>query len=113
MRWIIFSLLFLPGCAAIERPNVDLLVVNAPKKYARGYNFKTDYNDSGDRLPDAKPKFYPAEKVEDLNKWFCVNMRDEKGEQQPADALKLMTAYIKKLREEYERGCKPPAAAPQ
>lgn len=113
MRSIIFSFLLLSGCAAIQRPPVDFLIVNAPKKYARGYNFKTDYNDNGDRLPNAVPKIYPAEKIEDLNKWFCVNMRDDKGVQQPADALKLMTAYIKKLREEYERGCKPPAAASQ
>lgn len=113
VRWIISSLvLAFSGCATIPKPDVDLIIVNAPKHYVRGYNLQ-DYLDDGTRKPDAKPVIYPVEKIEDMNKWTCINVKDDKGNPMPEEALARMTAYIKKLREAYDRGCKPPSMTAQ
>lgn len=96
MFWAVCSLL--AGCATIAKPDAYLSVVNAPGKKLTGYNLKTDFNDDGNIKPGAKPRFLPAPDIESINKYVCSS---------PEDFVKIK-AYIKKLREEYERGCKPP-----
>lgn len=100
---VVFSL---SGCAAISRPAVDVGIVNAPAKHVKAYNLKNDYDADGHIIPGHAPTFYPAEKIEDLNKWLCVSMRDDKGVAQPEQAQALLKSYIKLLREEFEKGCK-------
>lgn len=95
--WVNFSLL-LVGCAKISRPDMDLSVVNAPGKKLTSYNFKNDFGDDGQIKPGAKPHFKPIATIDDLNKYVAIS---------PDDFGKLK-AYVKLLREEYERGCKNP-----
>lgn len=104
MRFVSFSLILaLSGCAGVARPDIDIVIVNAPGKRAKGYNMKDDYDNDGVLKPGAVPKYYPAEKIEDLNKWYCINSKDG-----PVQAGARMSAYLKKVREEIKNGCKPP-----
>ena len=67
---VAFSLL---SCA-VERPNIDLGIVNAPAGHVKAYNYATDYDQNGALVPGAKAKFYPAAKVSDLNNWLCLTI---------------------------------------
>ena len=93
---VVSSSFLLASCAKIARPDIDLCLVNAPGKKLTCYNFKNDFNDSGQIKPGVQPHFKPAPDLEALNKHVI---------QSPDDFVK-MKAYVKKLREEYEQGCK-------
>jgi len=79
------------ACAVVPRPDTDILTVNAPGSHLRGYNLKRDYDDEGNRKPDAKPTIKPVSGLADLNKMTCT---DPKG-------LENLITYGKNLREEY------------
>jgi hypothetical protein len=90
--------LSLASCAQIKRPDADICVLNAPGAKLTCYNLKDDYDDDGNIKPGAKPHFLPAPTLESINKSIVMS---------PAH-FSLLKAYVKKLREEYENGCKPP-----
>lgn len=81
------------GCSQIPRPDTTLCVVNAPAQQMKCYNLKTDYNDDGSLKPDAKPKYWPVVSIEDVNKHICTD----------PDSFGNLKAYIKLLREEYDK----------
>lgn len=83
------------SCSRIQRPDTDLYVVNVPDLKVRGYNLKRDYDDSGNRKPDAvafEVKFKDeAEMLVYLNKATCTNPQ----------GLAHLKAYIEELRKEF------------
>lgn len=93
--WASCSLLLF-SCAKITRPDMDLCVINAPGKKLTCYNFKNDFGDDGQILPSAKPHFKPAPTIESVNKHVAID----------PDGFGKLKAYVKLLREEYEKGCK-------
>lgn len=99
--WMVFSL---SGCATIRAPDTDLCIVNAPAKKRKCYNLAMDYQSDGRLKPTAKPVYRPVEKIEDLNKFLVVD--SPTGTE---DGQARLKAYIRALREEYQRGCRPPA----
>lgn len=94
------TILVLTSCATIKRPNVDLCIVNAPNKTRKCYNMERDYTSDGLIKPGAKAVYRVTESVEDLNKGLFVD-----SDSGPEDGLARLKAYIKKLREEQEKGC--------
>lgn len=68
--FLTFSLL---GCSHIQKPDSNIYGVNAKSHELRGYNIKTDYDDNGDRKPDAKPKIYELKSLDQLHGWFCTD----------------------------------------
>lgn len=88
---VAFSLL--AGCAGIPRPNTDLCIVNAPNKNRKCHNMATDYDDKGNLIP-GKPAIYRAnERIEDLNKFLCVDSPTG-----TVDGQTELKAYLAKLR---------------
>lgn len=81
-------ILFASACS-VPRPNTDLCGVNAAKHERRCYNLRDDYDENGNRKPDAKPKIKPARDVQDLDRNICTD----------PDGFAELKAYIKKLRE--------------
>jgi hypothetical protein len=79
------------GCAVVPRPDTDILGINADLSHLRGYNLKRDYDDDGNRKPDAKPIVRPISGLADINKYMCT---DPKG-------YEHLITYGKNLREEY------------
>jgi hypothetical protein len=94
--WVASSAILLASCANIKRPDADLCVVNAPGKKLTCYNLEKDYNDDGQIKPGIQPHFKPATDLDALNKHVAMSAAD----------FAKFKAYIKKLREEYESGCK-------
>lgn len=90
-----FSLLLI-SCAKITRPDMDLCVVNAPGKKLTCYNFKEDFGDDGQIKPSAKPHFKPAPDIASINKHVAID----------PEGFGKLKAYVKLLREEYEKGCR-------
>jgi hypothetical protein len=81
----------------VERPNTNLYGVNVPGLKVRGYNLNRDYDENGNRKPDAvafEVKFvdYAAMLVY-LNKATCTD----------PDGLAALKTYIELLRKEYTR----------
>jgi hypothetical protein len=95
---VVFSL---TSCATIKRPNVDICVVNAPGKKLTCYNFERDYAPDGQIKPGVNPHFRPAPDVAALNKHLIFT-----SDEGPENAIAKLKAYIKNLREVYEKGCK-------
>lgn len=91
---ISFSLV---SCAGVERPDTDVCVANVPALHERCYNLKKDYDDQGNRRPDAKPKTIvykdEAAMLAGLNKKTCVD----------PDGLANLKAYIDELRRQNGR----------
>lgn len=56
-----------------DRPDSNLCFVNAPLEHCKGWNLSRDYDDDGNRKPDAKPFYRPAKTVQDLNKNACMD----------------------------------------
>lgn len=92
------SIALLSSCATIKKPNVDLMIVNAPGNKRCGYNLERDYDNSGRIKPGAKQTCRPNSSVRDLNKAMVVD--SPTGFE---DGLAALKAYIRQLREEYER----------
>lgn len=91
----------LTGCA-VERPNIENCIVNAPNRNRKCYNFSKDYNDDGSLKAGAVPVYRANATIEDLNKAYVVD-----SDQGFPEALARLKAYIKKLRQHYEQGnCK-------
>lgn len=90
----------LVSCATIQRPDVDLMIVNAPGNKRCGYNMLRDYDQDGRLKPDAKMFCRPNSSVRDLNKATVLD-----SEAGFPEALARMKAYVKTLREEYEKRC--------
>lgn len=81
------------SCARIPKPNTDLCVINAPGQHLSCWNLKTDYNDNGQIKPGVKPKIKVANSLNDVNKFIVTD----------PDGFAELKAYIKLLREEYQR----------
>lgn len=94
MFWAACSLALL-SCAHVQRPDADLCVVNAPGKKLTCYNIKTDFNDDGQIRPGVPAHYKPAPDLEAINKWVITDL----------DSWAKIKAYVKLLREEYERRC--------
>lgn len=106
MRWITFSAFFaLSGCATIQKPDIELEIVNAGMKQAKGYNLQKDYDDAGNIKAGAVPTVRPAASVADLDKRLCID-----SSAGPEEAIARLKTYIKLLRENYANNCKQPAA---
>lgn len=86
----------LSGCATIAKPNANLCVVNAPAQHLKCYNLSTDYTDDGNVRASAKPKYFRAQSVEDLNKGVWMSNGDW------AEVKK----WIRELRKAYEENKK-------
>lgn len=99
MRWTTFSFL-LVGCGTLPRPDVDLMVVNAPGNKRCGYNMLRDYDADGHLKPGVKMFCRPNASIKDLNKSTVLD-----SEAGFPDALARMKAYIKIMREEFEKRC--------
>lgn len=84
------------GCALIQRPDSNICVMNAPAQHMKCYNLKRDYNDDGTLKPTAKPTFRQFRIIDDGNKYISMD----------PDSFAQLKAYIKLLREEYQKGCK-------
>lgn len=85
MLLITFSL---AGCAS--RPDATVCIVNAPAKNRKCYNLKDDYTDTGQLKANAKPKYLPANSVDDLNKNATVD----------PDGLAEIKAWLGDMRDE-------------
>lgn len=94
MRLMAFSLLIACSCA-IQRPDTDLCIVNAPAEHLKCYNMLRDYDDRGNLKSGAQATFRPAHSVRDINKYLAT---DPKG-------LANLKTYIGQLRDEYENRC--------
>src|SRR5687768_7623046 len=90
----------LVGCAAIQRPDVDLMIVNAPGKKRCGYNMLRDYDANGQLKPGVQMHCRPNSSVKDLNKATLLD-----SDEGFTKALSRMKAYIRTMREEYEKRC--------
>ena len=101
---LVTTLLVVSSCASIQRPNVDVGIVNAPGKRVKYYNLERDYDADGKLKPGAVPTYRPFAKLEDLNKRLCLD-----SDAGPEEAIARFKAYVRNLREAYERDCKPPA----
>lgn len=82
---------------AVERPDVQLCIVNAPSAARKCYNMKTDYNDDGTLKAGAQPVYKQNRDVTELNKAMVVDSAT--GFE---DGLAKLKSYIKKLREHYQ-----------
>lgn len=101
MRHVLLLMAFsLVGCATVQRPNIEAMIVNAPGKKRCGYNLLNDYDDDGRIKPGAKMICRPNASVKDLNKAFLID-----SEEGFTAAIAKLKAYIKNLREEAERKC--------
>lgn len=96
---MVFSLLC--ACAHIPPPDADACIVNAPAKNRKCYNFSRDYDENGQLKPDAKPIYRSNANIADLNKAFLIDHPNGFP-----TGLANLKAYIKTLREEYERQCR-------
>lgn len=65
-------LLIVFSANACSKDPIYFGIVNAPNKHVKGYDLAHDYYDDGTLKPTASPTFFPAEKIEDLNKWACT-----------------------------------------
>lgn len=92
----LIALLAVSSCA-VNRPNIQNCIVNAPNKNRKCYNLAADYNDDGTLKVSAKAVYKSNSKIEDLNKAFLVD--SETGFE---DGLAGLKAYIKELRQHYE-----------
>lgn len=71
MRLMILFLTFsLCSCIQVQRPNSYVWGINGVSKTRRGYNVRTDYDDSGIRKPGATP-VTQATSLTDLNGALC------------------------------------------
>lgn len=95
MRLTVFSLLLVCGCAGVPRPDTDLCVANVPGKNRKCYNLLRDYDNTGERIPGAKPTYKPLTSLNDINKSV---MTDPTG-------FANLKAYLRKLRDEATRSC--------
>jgi hypothetical protein len=82
--------------ACDDRPDTDVLIVNAPGGYLRGYNLKRDYDKDGNRNPDAKPIIKPASSLNDINKYACT---DPKGLENLTVSVRILREELKNCRE--------------
>ena len=88
------------ACASIQRPDIDLMIINAPGNKRCGYNFERDYGDDGRLKSGAKMFCRPNKLVSDLNKGLYIDSKDG-----PEEGIARLKAYIKTLREEGEKHC--------
>lgn len=95
MRLTVFSLLIVTACAGVPRPDTDLCTANAPAKHWKCYNLLKDYDDRGQRNPEAKATFKPLNSISDANK---MTGTDPKG-------FGNLKAYINKLKAAAEQRC--------
>lgn len=82
-RYLALSMTFLSifeGCVSrVPRPSAEVCWVNAPGGRKECFNVKTDYDDLGNRLPDAKPKIVHITGLQDLNINLCVDIPSQKA----------------------------------
>jgi hypothetical protein len=103
MLWMVFSFLMLlfaslaTGCAGVPKPKAYVCVVNAPAQNRKCYNLETDYDENGNRKPEAKAIYRSNVTIDDLNKAMVIDSAT--GFE---DGLAELKAYIKLLREAYE-----------
>lgn len=103
----ICSALILAGCSgAVDRPNADAKWINKPALKLVGYNLKTDYDQYGNRLPEAKPKEQVFgscdEMLQALNVSVCF---DPKGQKEVKRSLNESQEYISLLKEKCGMRC--------
>lgn len=95
LLWMVSSLV---ACAGIEKPDAEVCIVNAPAFNRKCYNLKTDYDENGKLRREAVAKYKPNVHIKDLNKATVLD--SETGFE---DGLAEVKAYIKNLREAYEK----------
>lgn len=82
---------------AVQRPNVDLCIVNAPAANRKCYNMHDDYNNDGTLKAGAVAKYRDNKDVSDLSKALVID--SPTGYE---DGLAAIKTYIKQLRTHYE-----------
>lgn len=88
---LVAALLILSACS-VPRPNTDICIANAPANHLICYNLKKDYDNDGNRNPNAKPSYKPLTTVEDINKFACTD----------PDGLAELKIYLQDLRERFK-----------
>jgi len=99
---VICSSLLLCSCASVQRPNAYAWGVNGKAEQIEGYNVKTDYDDNGVRLPDAKKVIHPLPNgLRDLNGAICF-LPPRDGD----DGIKGMKVWLSDSRKWAQQHCK-------
>ncbi len=96
MLLVAFSL----SACAIQRPNSDVCIINAPSGWRKCYNLRTDYDDNGILKKDAKPTYRLNPDITYLNKALVID--SSSGFE---DGIAFLKTYINQLRDRYEQ-CK-------
>lgn len=82
------------GCSVVQRPDVDLCIINSVEENRSCLNMKRDYNDDGTVLPGAKLFQKPNKVLMDLNKALVID--SSSGFE---DGIANLKIYINQLRE--------------
>ncbi len=77
------------SACGVPKPDTDICGVNSEANHKLCYNLKKDYDNNGNRKPDAKPKVVEIQSLHDLNKNICTD----------PDGFENLLAYIKEMRE--------------
>lgn len=94
--------LVLASCAAIRKPEVLVGITNAPARNVKYYRMDKDFDEELKLKPGAKPIYRPFDRPEDLNKHLCFTTPEDG----PEEAVARVLAYLRKLKDEYDKGCK-------
>lgn len=84
------------ACESVQRPDAMIWGVNGPKKHLKGYNLRNDFDNDGNRKPDAQPQFKSLTGLPDLNAYVCF---DPPG-------IEEIKRYIGELRQYAKDNCK-------
>lgn len=114
-RLLILLSIISSGCG-VKRPNIEACIVNSELAQRKCYNIHDDYDDDGNLLATAKPKFHPNVTVADLNKAFVIDSpydADNPNEHHFEDGLAQLKAWIRELKDECASNRRPaPQAGP-
>lgn len=104
----ICSLFLLTGCSSsgLDRPDANATWINASGLKTESYNLLKDYDNDGNRLPDAKPtvaKYATAqEMLRQMNVWVCFDVASQKEIKAKLDEA---NQYIKLLKDKCGSSC--------
>jgi hypothetical protein len=101
IKLVTMLLMGFSGCA-VQRPNADVCIVNAPAGNRKCYNLSRDYDDNGMLIPGHAATYRVNTTVKDLNKAAIIDSPTGF-----TDGLAALKAYIAEMRKEYQNNCQP------